>query len=417
MKMGSVGVNSFLDIYNRLQLLLERQSQVFLKPVILASVGLFFSFNVNAQNTTIAVPSGENSVGNISTKTKRSVETSHLKLTAGMSSKFTNDYFNRTTIGGGYFEATGEREFNKYLSGFFTTGAYFASGNGASLYGTDATSYQYFAISRASFVIKPIEFFDVEAGILGRNFTTLPAAFAADGFLGVSESINIGKTDETHLTFQARQQTLSSDADKNLPSKQNNPTLTMIGADSLLKTKYSSFGISAHFFNFSQLPAAVANNAVFLNDTTLAIKGSPNNSFAYDFRGIQFGGVARIDLNKRVDLGFKGGFVRNSAAAPGTGTGYSLAAGSKIRISNDIILEPEIGYYYNERNVLPAPYVSNSLGNVNRKAYIARAGLKFPKEDLEVFSSFVRAIELYDWPTSADRSIFTLGVEAAYDIL
>lgn len=368
-----------------------------------------------AQNTTIAIPSGSTSVGNISKKTKRNVENSHLSLDAGMGSTYLSDNLSRTTLGTGFLETSGERQFSKYFSAFLTAGAYFASGNGASIYATEATSYQYFAISRASFIAKPVEYFDVELGILGRNFTTLPAAFAAEGFLGVSENINIGDTEGTHLTLQARQQMLTSDADPNTPKSSAMPSLNMVGVDSLLKLKYSQFGISAHYFDFSPLPAVLANQAVGFNQTT-TIKG-PTNRFAYDFRGLQMGGVIRADLTKRLDVGLKAGFIRNVAASPGTGTGYSLAVGSKIVASPEITIEPEIGYFYNEKNVLPAPFVSNSLGNVNRRAVAGRVGVKFTEEEIEVWGRFIRTVEIEDLPYTADRSIMQVGVSASYDIL
>lgn len=383
----------------------------------LAVVAFLFAQStlVFAQNTTIAIPSGSSNVGNISSKTKRSVENSHLKVEAGMGSNYLSDSFSRTTTGTGFFELSGEREFNKYLSAFYTTGAYFASGSGASIYATESTSYQYFAISRASFIVKPVQFFDVEAGILGRNFTTLPAAFAAEGFLGVSENINVGDVEDTHVTFQARQQFLTSDADPNTPGKNNNPTLTMAGFDSILKFSSGKVGLSAHFFDFSTLPAVLANASTSVIRTSGL--NSPSNSFLYDYRGLQMGAIARLDITKRFDVGVKAGFIRNIESAPGLGTGYSLAIGSKIVANQAITLEPEIGYFYNEMYVLPPPFVSNSLGNVNRRAVAARLGVKFVEEDMDVFTRYIKTDEIEPFPYTSDRTIIQVGFSATYDIL
>lgn len=373
-----------------------------------------------AQNATIAIPGKDKQVGDDYANAgpqPRPTHNTKFEVRAGMGAKRRADIATMTTLGSGYLEASGERNFGKYLSGNFLAGAYFASGSGASLYQTDATSYEYFAISQASITLKPLEMFDVEAGILGRPFTTLPAFFAAEGFLGAAGNVNLGDPDGIHVTLQARQQFLTSEADQNAPNATNNPKLTMLGADVTFKSRQFNFGLAGHFFDFTTLPAAVANQAIMINDTTSM--RSPVNSFAYDFRGLQFGANALWTASKRFDLGLKGGYIVNNAAAPGTGAGYLIAIGSKYVLNPTVTLKPELGTYYNERNVIPAPYVSSAYEIINRRSYRAYLGVELPIEKVTLFGSVTQA-NMLDKNTAqiyTDRTIYQIGVEAAYDIL
>lgn len=370
---------------------------------------------VSAQSATVAVPDGQSNLNNTDFKQKRVVTENHFKLTAGISAQRISDDLSRSSRGRGSFDIEGERFLFPELSGFLSAGAYFASGSAASLFQNQDASYNYVNIARASLVYKPSKFGDLEAGILGRSFTTLPAAFKTDGFLGVSERLILGDDKNSYVALRAQQVLLPTDPDKNAPSQSKTPTLNTLGVEGQIKSGPITAALSGHFFAFSKLPASAAVKSQDYNSVSPPVGQA--SQYVYDFEGIQLGSSFGVEWSKRITTNLKSGYILNRKALDGHSQGFSTVLGAKINAGPNRVLKPELGLYYNESDVLPSIFVSNSYGNVNRRAYTAYLAVEFPEQDLSFYGRIVKAAEIWDRPYTADREIYLIGLEAFYDLL
>lgn len=367
-----------------------------------------------AQSQSVAVPDATNSTDFFK---KQSIENSKATFTAGMSFQNLSDQQNKRAMGGAYLAVDGERKFNDFLKARVVAGIYAYDANVFSFYSNvaDAGSAPV-VFDKASFIVTPIKSVDIEMGILARNFTTLPSTFKTSGFWGVSENFTIGNTESTWTTLNASQVLLSGGVDQNMPDRQGFPSLLQFGVETGFKTSQLKMGLSLYRYKFENLTSAMASkNTAFETNTVGGI--APSAFYFYRYIGYLGGAAVDYAFSKRFSLGLKSGFIYNEYAVDGASQGASLALGSKWQVSPDLSLEPEAGLFYNESDVVPSNVVSSTLGGLNRRAYMVYLKATLPRHNVSIYGRAVLANELAPKPFMTDRQIYTIGMEAGYDLL
>ncbi len=349
------------------------------------------------------------------TKEEKS-ETYGLGLAVGLSGRYLQDELAKSSKSGGWLEISGNHEINNWLQGNLTVGAVLSSGSAISLYDSSVGPSSYIYLTEASLTFKMIESFEVEAGVIGSNFMTMPSLLANDGFPGLVEKFIIGDKDGSNFTLKASQLLPSTKLETRVGGDTALPSLLLAGGEATLEAAEGvSFGVSANHFRFYNLPTTTAEGAR-LTGNSLSNGIGPGLYFDYLFEGYQAGFKFKIrPESSAVGFTWDGGYVRNIRAPEGLNEGYSSNLKAHIQVRS-LKIEPSFGVFYNEKDTLPGLYTQGSIGQNNRRAYSAGLALATPG-GTEFYTKIIQGDVIEDDPYLADRTIFTLGMEANYDIL
>lgn len=340
----------------------------------------------------------------------------NLRVTAGLGAQDIMDELVRSSGANGYLIMQGSQEILPKVSARMRAGFYFAENSAADLYGREGGSGSSVGIEHAHISIRPVERAVIDIGVLSRSFSTVPYTFRTDGTLGAQESYLWGEKSGTYLELSTSQiLPSSSTAEKRAGKDRETPLLLMAGGDLGLKLhELTTWNLKAQYFQYSNLTADAAHRSRQHN--TVRGFGADNSQFAYGFEGFQLGSSLITQWTGNLKTTLNGGYILNQLAAPGTGKGYAVTVGADYKTSKYVI-SPLVGLYYNERNVLPAVYTSSTYGRTNRIATNLTLRVSMPQENLSFYGRYVQADLIEEEFSLSDRRVFSLGMEATYDVL
>jgi hypothetical protein len=370
------------------------------------------------QTTSVAAPAETQQV-----KTKTSIlkENAKFFVDAHLGAKDILDEKVSSTGARASLVADGTQKFSNFVSAHMRAGAYFGENTAADLYGKEGGSYSSIGVEHAYVALSLTKEARVDVGVLERNFSTLPATFRTDGFLGIQESYTVGDKKASYFEVNASQiLPSSSTAEKRAGKDREIPTLMMAGGDTGIQLhRDMRVKLKAQYFSFSNLTSIAAHSSRGYN--SVYGTGEDAARFAYRFEGVQASTSIENQWSAPLKTALHLGYILNRKAAPGTGEGYSAALEATYKIG-DIELKPLAGIYYNESDVLPAVYadVTNALGKTNRIAQSYYLKVAVPDQNYSFYGRYVQT-DVLDTDTArnilSDRRIISLGMEATYDIL
>ncbi len=382
-----------------------------LKQLLAALIVGGYSFGSLGQ-TTLMVPAAESSI-----QMKAPPKGLTLSVTAGLGAKDVSDELVRNTGARSFVLFDGGQKFSEYFSAYLSAGAFFGESIASDLYGREGASYSAVGVNYAYVSINPLPRVRLDAGVLARNFSTLPATFRTDGFLGAQESFTLGDKKSNYLELNASQiLPSSSTAEKRAGEHSKVPLLMMAGGEAGIRVSDTILiKPQAQYFAFYNLTSIAADAS--RNYNSVIGWGSDNARFRYRFEGVQ--GATSIENQWSPDLktSLHLGYILNRKAGKGTGEGYSAALSADYQMGG-VNLSPMVGLYYNERNVLPAVYadVSNNLGKTNRLATSYYLKVSVPEQNYSFYGRYVQTDLIEEENSLSDRRIITVGMEANYDI-
>ncbi len=377
------------------------------------------SFNAMAQSSSTNVrDSGSTAAEGQTSATMEKESKSSLSIAASVDGSVLRDDFLKSNNSGASFNIVGDRKFGSVFKADLDLLLYYVNGNSSSLYVGDGDPGSGAVLYKASLTAEPTDWLEIRGGVLPINFSTKPSLFRTTGFLGSEQLIKMGDAEKNGVGFTIRtSQTIptAGGSEKAPGSERKTPLLFVNGAELDLESDSVEFGIGASYFSFNDLPRNLASSGALNGNTILGV-GSEVAEFAYRFEGWQASSELEIDLTKSFEIEFGGSYLVNTKAPSGLNTGYSAKVGFEWEFKS-WTLEPEFQYLVNERDTLPASYVSSSWGKNNRRAFSSKIAIDLPEEKVSMYGRWVRSLEIEDLPFTADRNIFLFGLEAQYDVL
>ncbi len=347
------------------------------------------------------------------------VKNSKLEFIGSMDGFLLRDEFvksNNFSLGLGL---VGNRKFGKIFDAQLDVLAYYTKGNAASLYTSEGDPGTGAILFKAAIVAEPTDWFEIRGGVLPTNFNTIKSVFRTSGFLGVSEKITLGDSEEDGISFavmSAQTVPTASGRERAPGSESKTPLLVTSGAELTLESERIEFKVGGSHFKFSDLPSNLASSSALYGNTVFGI-GSEVTEFAYEFEGYQGSSSLELDLSGSLEVKLSGAYLKNIKAPAGLNEGYSTAVSVEYDVNKNLEITPEVAYVYNERDILPSSYITRSVGKNNRKALSMKLTVEMPEDSMKFFGRYVRTLEIVDLPFQADRDIFSFGLEASYDIL
>lgn len=339
------------------------------------------------------------------------------KLSASISGRRLQDQYVKSNTSGPGLEAAFAHEFNRMFSATVVVGSVMNTGTASSLFSAEGSPSSFVYANEASLSFKPNEAILVRGGVIETRFSVNQSIFRTSGFPGVTESYKIGG-DRYNLTLSATQtMPTASGLSKNYVDSDTTPYLLLHSLGGNLGEKDDRVSLSAavtHFV-FDELPANAAHDSRFAGNSVVGT-GASAARFQYEFEGIETSALMRARANRNLRFELRAANLRNWNAPVGKRSGYNATLTPIIDVGN-FEIKPEVGIFYNESDTLPATYTSSGVGQNNRNGWLAGLKAKFKDENVTISTRWVEANKIAPNPYTADRTIFTVGVETSYDLL
>ncbi|MGH1468196.1 MAG: hypothetical protein ACRBBP_04850 [Bdellovibrionales bacterium] len=165
-----------------------------------------------------------------------------------------------------------------------------------------------------------------------------------------------------------------------------NGRLEMYLKDMDLKPFGYRAGLSIGYFDFSSLPAVIADESRIFGNTVDGIGGAAE--FRYDFKGWYAGWTAAIGFN-RFEIFPYIDMITNTAAPSGRNQGQRAGVHFKYHDKSLYSLDLEPFSFFNESDASVASYNGSTYGHNNREGFGINLALELPKRDLKFWLTYV----------------------------
>ncbi len=338
-------------------------------------------------------------------------------LTVSVNGRRIHDQYVKSSTAGPGLELAAQHRFNGKLAADLVVGALMNSGTASSLFTTEGQPSSSVYMSEASLSWEPVDPIAFRGGVIETRFSTNQSIFRSTGFPGVMERARFGG-DRYSLALAATQTMPTAlGISKNYVDSDRQPYLLLhtIGGAAGAEDDRVSLSASLTHFLFSDLPANAAQDSRFVGNSVVGL-GASAARFQYGFQGFEASALLRARLSRAMGVELKGASLRNQDAPEGKNSGYNATVTPVIGLAS-VEIKPEVGYFHNESDTLPASYTSTGVGSNNREGWLAGVKAKFKDENVTLSARWVEANKIDPNPYTADRTIFTVGLETTYDLL
>lgn len=342
---------------------------------------------------------------------KSQSDSTSFKVKGSIFSEFLSDETNeKSTTTGSYINLKGQQIFSKMFKADLSFTFYVSQGYYSYIYSTDGSTANSTILSYANVSFQPHKRIKIKAGLLGNNFINTSSFYKTSGFIGLLESFNLLENDKISFSLVASQK-IPSGSERTPAFESETPSLLQNGFELSLNpnNKIEINSSFAHYI-FDSLPSKAAQSSQRAGNRTLGIGTSAR--FQYDFSGLEsnlsFTWLPRKNLNFSL-----GAYHIINLKADEENTGYSIGLSGEYK-RNYVNYSSSLDYYYLESEILPAVY---AILGTNKKAINLNFTAEFPKKNFKVFANFEQSNSVIESNLFELRDLFTIGLEAKYDIL
>ena len=343
-------------------------------------------------------------------KTPYSDSTS-FKVKGSIFSEFLSDETNeRSTTTGSYINLKGQQAFTEMFKADLSFTFFVKSGYYSYIYSTDGGTANATILSYANVTFQPHSRIKIKGGLLGNNFINTSSFYKTSGFIGLLESFQLINNDIFELSFVATQK-IPSGSERAPAFESETPSLLQNGLEFSIKP-IDTLKISGSFahYAFDNLPSKAAQSSQQAGNRTIGIGSSAR--FQYEFSGIESNLGITWKPRPRWQLGLSA-YLINNLKANEENTGYSVGISGQHK-RRSVHYSTSLDYYYLESEILPAVY---AILGTNKKALNFNFSAEFPKKNFKVFANLEQSNSVIESSLFELRNLFTLGLEANYDIL
>lgn len=312
-----------------------------------------------------------------------------------------------------------KKSFNSYLSGKFSGEQRFTGGASSNYYTVNegSASPQATLLDEFSLTIKPFEALKGTIGIQPIALNPIYSSMNMQSWVSAQINSDIKMSSNT-LSFIVSQATPSAGGTSNRSVDEDTLPLFTQGGLMLEANPLETLRLRAAYssFVFTDPSSRTAEDSRFNGSTIL---GTGPYLFAYDYKGSEVAADTRIKLFLDDEFSLKASEIRNDKAPNGKNKGTGWRAEYKKKFDQYEVTGALNGFR-TESDALPSAYAVESSGFTNRTGYGVTMRFKIPKQNIGFMAGYTKADVIDRAATTAgiqaDREVYTLKTEIAYDI-
>ena len=320
-----------------------------------------------------------------------------------------------------YIDSRLDLDYSSWLALDFQVAGYFAAGNPQNFYSTEGENTNGIYLEEAAANIKPFDHLVVRGGALYISMNPILSIMSQNGFLGTDEKYEFALSDvPLTITAYALQSVPSSGVvTKGLID--DNPDAWFLTETLEADLKLVSLGtilkVATTHYEFGNLSSNVASESQQIGNNVASFTGiGANTQFTVGFGGFETAASLQTDWGKRFSTELTGSVIKNNEALPidNWGEQAALAVTTKFEKYN---LIPSVTVFNMGADVTPATYTILSYRYQDRIGWTGMLKFELKKEKINFFGSYSRQDVIISNPYLGDRDIYSLGMEAKYDLL
>jgi hypothetical protein len=312
-------------------------------------------------------------------------------------------------------------QYNSWLAFDLQIEGFFVAGNTKNFFSDEGKSSNGLYLAEATGTFTPFTGLTLKGGALNLVLNPIQSILSDNTFLGALEKYEIKPADSPMVLSLQLVEAIPSAGTVTRGLIADSPNayflsqtlqaeLKIVPARSLLKAA------STHY-DFRNLSSNVASDGILTGNNPQSFEGlGANTRYTIGFTGFESALSLTTDFTQKWQTELTASLIDNydGPAEGRTGTQAKLKITRKFDGFNII---PTVGVFSMGADVTPAAYTSISSRNHNRQGYTAKLEVELPRERLKFFGGYIKGDVIKPNPYMADREIFSLGVEAKYDIL
>lgn len=285
-------------------------------------------------------------------------------------------------------------------------------------------------LNEATLSIKPNDVVKFSAGVLDIDYNSVYSLFLSQAQAGANLNLTQkadSKIGKSKFALDLSQSIPTSVGRGNIITDEGTyPLLTLATLYSELKNEDSGTRIrgSVTHYEYTDLSTSTAADSLRTGSTVL---GSKDFQFAYEFRGREYALGLDQEFGTSNKISWKGSLMSNERAPKNLRDGWQQKL-EYARSFNKWKFVPSVTQFRVEGDTLPASYSIASYGYTNRQGYNITLKADVSKQKFNMFIGYTNAKALISTDDQAlsnnsglgtyqaDREIYTLGAEVAYDI-
>lgn len=333
---------------------------------------------------------------------------------AGLGALHMQDNLSESRVAGLYASAKAKYRLADTVSSFAEVGVQLESGSSQQLFVEEFRPVQTVFLREANIRWAPLRYFNIRVGVLNQEEHENPLIFRNASFPAARESVLI-PAGWLRLRLTAQQAVPTSQSLSTRTSAKKDGTPFVLTQSVFADFDYRGFFAEAHatYFEFRNLPPAVANESRFLGNT---VSGTSINTarFTFDYLGWDFGGKVGWRRGSRELASAGAEYVNNNKGPVGDNTGLRAWGRFQFPVYGALV-QPIAGYFRNESDSSPAFFNSKFLGHNNREGFFGGIDVKLPRYSFGFDA--VTANTINTNALQADRVLVQLHLETRYNAL
>ena len=245
---------------------------------------------------------------------------------------------------------------------------------------------------------KATNWLTIRGGVINQSFLDAPLLLSQIPFPSITESIELFKGANHHLSliFQQAIPTTFSDS-HSIYTHELTKTPLFITKSFFLNYNPNSFykiNFKGTFFHYNPLPSDIAAKGWFYGNSVL---GKPATTFRYRYTGFHLGLEPSFQIFPNLGLKIKINYINNISKMDkgdqfNQGELYSIQL--PFDITESIRITPIFEYFTNQSNASVGYYNSERYGHSNRTGYVGELIVNFYNRNLEIGFRYLNSKEL-----------------------
>lgn len=253
---------------------------------------------------------------------------------------------------------------------------------------------------------------ELSLGALNQQSTSSPILAEDLAFPSIRAKLQYGETKKNSAALFAQYAVpTSATLTTNSQDFEKTPSFAAFGFLGGGRAGPLSLQSSLQYFEYKDLPSAVATASGVLGNTTTSQSTSSLSNFLYSYRGYDGTLLTKVALTRKMSLGLQGFYTQNIAAP------QLSSQGSSFKGFADLWLGPTmISPYYEYFRIAPdaaVAFYNSSLYETNRVGYSAGLSLRYKKIFSVTAGGGVRDA-MFESATQPRENFYTLKLETLY---
>ncbi len=326
----------------------------------------------------------------------------------------------KSTVGWSFVKPNFEAAYSDWFKFKFSVVGIFGEGAAQNYLGEDGTGSNALVVDIAGIELKPFTPLSLSAGIIPYRINPLVTAMTPATSPGLEQKLELKDEKETvKFSLIGNEAIPSLGLNKTVVDKEKSPFFVTGTAqlDTKISALSSEIKLAATKFKFGNLPVNTAKGALLAGNSLSSVSGTGDDTrFVIGFSGTESAATLETSWTSSFKTKLKGMYIKNDLAFEENNQGKVFGLDFEYKRGN-LIYSPWVTVFEMQSDVTPAVFTIPVNRLNNRKGYKTGFGIELVKQKLAFTGSYSNYEVLSETPFLSDREIYSIGLEANYDIL